>query len=122
VQVIAALAAFIIGAVAVEPALLKFGEAEARLEVDTPDGKITGAVAVNGVGAVLGVEPTATGARVHYAMPKERFPQVLILRLEVQTKSGERVFRWAALPLVANANLKIETKPRATVQVSIGVA
>lgn len=108
--------------VKLEPAALTFGPAESPLEVLAP-----GAVAVKvwcgscGNGAVSAAEPVSPGRfRVRFTAPKERFPRVVLLGVEARAENGAKQVSWVALPLMANASLKLETKPQAAVTVTIG--
>ena len=105
-----------------EPATLRFGaEPEAVLVVVAPGAKSVTASCANGVGSISAAERIADGRfRVRFTFPKERFPQLALIRVELEAEAGARSRAWAALPLIANADLKIETKPRATVTVTIG--
>src|SRR3990167_4320291 len=107
--------------VRLEPATLTFGPPAAALEVVAP-----GASAVKlecsacGDGAISAAEPAGEGRfRARFTFPSERFPRVVLLSVET-TSGGKKGASWVALPLLANASLKLETKARASVTVSIG--
>lgn len=107
--------------VRVEPAALSFGPTEERLEVVLPqDASAVSVASANGVGAVSAAERVAPGRfAVKFTFPAERFPQVALLAIETQV-GALRERHWVALPLLANASLKLETKPLARVTVTIG--
>ena len=109
--------------VQVEPSALQLGvEPEAAIVLVVPLGcKSVWAVSANGVGALSTPEKIADGRfRARFTFPKERFPQLALLRLELEGEGGVKSRQWIALPLIAIADLKIETKPSATVTVTIG--
>lgn len=110
--------------VRVEPATLTFGPAAAPLELVVP-----GATAVKvwcgacGGGVISAAEPAGEGRfRARFTFPQERFPRVVLLAVESIAGGSKGQLRWVALPLLANASLKLETKPRASVTVAIGTS
>lgn len=113
-----ALIALAASPVKLEPAALTFGpQPEAAIVLTAPNAKTLTVVSANGVGSFSAAESLGEGRfRVRFTFPKERFPQLALLRVEREGGARE----WAALPLLANADLKIETKPNATVTVTIG--
>jgi hypothetical protein len=54
-----------------------------------------------------------------FTPPPEHYPQVALVLAEVES-NGQRFHCWLALPLLAQASLEVETKPLATVKVTIG--
>lgn len=121
----AALLALLLSAAAVqvEPSSLVFGPAPAELTLQVPGAESVRVRAANGVGEVSA--PAAAGPgrfKVQYTFPQARFPQVALLVVEARAASGETSLHWLAVPLLATASLKVETKPLAEVTVSIGDA
>jgi hypothetical protein len=116
------LALFVAAApVRLEPEALSFGPTEERLEVVLPaDATSVTVISANGIGAVSAAERVGPGRfAVKFTFPPERFPQLALLAIETQTGTL-RERHWVALPLLANATLKLETKPLASVTVAIG--
>lgn len=106
-----------------EPPSLTFGPAEASLELLAPDAAALVVSSPSSPGAVGDVRPVGPGRfRARFTFPLERFPQMVLLRVEVQSKAGVKSGHWLALSLLASTNLKIETKPGAKVTVTIGAA
>lgn len=108
--------------VQLEPTSLTYGAAQAPLEVLAP-----GAATVRvwcgacGSGALSATQAAGPGRfKVNFTLPRERYPRVVLLGVETRSEQGARQVSWVALKLLANASLKLETKPRASVTVSIG--
>jgi hypothetical protein len=104
----------------VEPGTLVFAPEPAAIELTIPGADSIEARVVNGAGTLSPPSSLGDGRfKTQLTFPAQRFPQVALLLVEAKG-SGGRKRHWLALPLLANANLKIETKPSATVTVSIG--
>jgi hypothetical protein len=102
----------------VEPPQLALSDFDASIEIIAPGITALQAEVTNGAGRISTPEPAGNGKfRARFSFPKDRFPQVALLAF---TAADQR--HWVSLPLIANANLKIETKPRASVTVTIGSA
>lgn len=109
------------GALQVEPKSIAFGPNEATLEFTAPAASTLRVWVPDGAGAVSTVEPLGSGRfRARYTLPAERFPRVVLLAAQAKSASGIETLHWVSLPLIAKADLKIETKPGAKVTVAIG--
>jgi hypothetical protein len=114
------------GAVRVEPPAVTLGEkggAVLRIDVDEGAGeaRIPATVQLStNVGEVTKVESLGGGHfRARFRPPDAHAPGVALLLVEV--RRGKTVTReWVSLPLLARADLKVLTKPRATVKVDVG--
>ena len=108
--------------VQLEPPSLTLGkESEVALVLVVPGAKSVTAISANGVGVLSAAERVADGRfRTRFSFPKERIPQLVLIRVEIEAEGRPRSRQWIALPLIASADLKIETKPRAIVTVTIG--
>ncbi len=110
------------GPVQLEPAAVTFGaDPQPAIVLIAPGAKKLSAVSANGVGAISAPESLGNGRfRARFSLPKERYPQLALIRVELEGEGGAQTRQWLVLPLIATADLKIETKPRATVTVTIG--
>jgi len=77
--------------------------------------------ATTSVGALSEPRPAGPGRFwLAFTPPRERFPQVALIRLELE-RGGSRESTWLALPVDGAETLTLETtKPRARVDVTIG--
>lgn len=75
-----------------------------------------------GVGSVGDVKETAPGRfSAPLFPPKERYPQIVILRADVTDGAGRRNV-WGAVPVHGVQSVKITTKPNAKVDIVVGAA
>ena len=109
-----------------QPASAIFGERTApRVEV-TVTGKNQTPVAdarvklITSVGSFAPVKSLGEGRfQAQLILPAQHHPQLAIVLVEVEGK-GLREHTWLTIPLVAHADLRIETKPRSRVTVDVG--
>jgi hypothetical protein len=105
----------------IEPSALMLAAEPAAIELIVPGAEGLEAKVMNGAGSLSGVVAAGGGKfKATFQFPAQRYPQLALVLISARQKGGVRQRHWVALPLVANANLKIETKPSATVTVSIG--
>lgn len=111
----------------VEPPVLNFSaQASAQIEVQVValDGAAAEDASVKiraSVGRVSAVRALGGGRfRAQLTPPAEHYPQVSLIRIDVESASAGRSVAWTSLPLQARADLRIQTKPRARVRVDVG--
>ena len=79
------------------PALTLGADPQPAVVLVAPGAKSLLVVSANGVGSFSPVENLGAGRfRARYTLPKERFPQLALLRLEIEAEDGARSRQWVA--------------------------
>ncbi|MFL5392937.1 MAG: hypothetical protein ACJ79G_08890 [Myxococcales bacterium] len=106
--------------IAADPAHLQLGEGkEARVIVQLPEGA-TGLRLSTNAGSIGAPAAQADGTyAATYTPPDESIPQVAIVSAVAQTREGPEA-AFVALPLWGQGDAVVKTRPRASIQVSIG--